>query len=126
MRHPRHCLENHPGFSSKITSVTHFSPPPMPLMLAHHSPYSQWHTTQATHTSTQATSPTLYYVTNASTQSTPPTLFLLARCPHLHTTHASFPSTQASHHSSTPPTKACHPCNLILEFLIPEKFRGIE
>ena len=126
MRHPRQCLANYPGFSSKITSATHFSTLPVPLMLAHHSPYSEWHATQANHTSTQPTSPTLYYVTNASTQSTPPTLFLLARSRHLHTTQASFPSMQASHNSSTQPTKACHPCNLILQFLIPEKFRGME
>ena len=126
MCHPQHCLANHPGFSSNITSATHFSMPPMPLMLAHHSPQSQWHATHANHASTETIAPTLHYDTNARTPSTPPTLPTLACCPHLHTTHASFPATQASHHSSTSSMKGCHPCHLTLRFLIHEKFREIE
>ena len=45
MLHPRYCLAHHPGISSNITSVSHFSTSPTPPTLAHQPPYPRWHTT---------------------------------------------------------------------------------
>ena len=104
MRHPRHCLANHPGFSSNIITATHFSTLTMTPMLAHHSTYSQWQ----------------------AAPSTPPTLLILTRYAHLHSTHASFPSIQAIRHSSTAPTKARYLRQLTLRFSIHEKSLGID
>ena len=93
MRHPRHCLANRPGFSSNITSAAHLSTPPMSLMLAHYSPYSQWYATHATHARTQPTSPR-----SATSQ-------MLAR----HERHPPYPR-QHTTHICIPPKLACHPC----------------
>ena len=45
MCHPRYGLAGHPGISSNITNVTHFSMSPTPPTLAHLPPYPRWHTT---------------------------------------------------------------------------------
>ena len=100
MRHPRYCLAHHPGISSNIINVTHFSTQPT---LAHHPPQPHWHTTHwhTTHAIHADTSPTLAChrrkrTTHTNTPHTPPTLLTLACHPRQHTTHASIPPTPST------------------------------
>ena len=92
MRHPRHCLANHPGFSSNITSTTHLVRHPFNLCQ---------HTTHLTHNGTPFTPPTLGHNPHHPRSTKSQTLAH-------HQRHPAYPRYHATH-TCIPPTLACHP-----------------
>ena len=94
MRHPGYCRTHHPGISTSITNVTHFSTPPTSTMLAHRPLYSRWYTSMLPMLACNPTKPPTKPNQHITCARTSPTLAL---CQRKHNTHVSTPSTQARH-----------------------------